>query len=69
GGWLAMAVAYFPTLRLYGRPPWGASMLPMAGFLYTLMTVDSARRHHQGQGGGWKGRTYAGGSGAPDPRA
>lgn len=67
-GWLAMAVAYFPTLRLYGRPPWAALELPMAGFLYTLMTVDSARRHGQGQGGGWKGRTYTGRSGAPDPR-
>lgn len=68
GGWLAMAVAYFPTLRLYGRPPWAALGLPAAGLLYTLMTADSARRHGQGRGGGWKGRTYAGGSGAPDPR-
>jgi hypothetical protein len=40
----------------------------VAGFLYTLMTVDSARRHYLGRGGGWKGRTYAGGSGAPGSR-
>ncbi|MEQ8227725.1 MAG: glycosyltransferase [Rhodospirillales bacterium] len=65
-GWLAMALAYFPTLRLYGQPVWTAPMLPVAGLLYTLMTVDSARRHGQGRGGGWKGRTYAGGSGAPE---
>ncbi|PIW27430.1 MAG: glycosyl transferase family 2 [Rhodospirillales bacterium CG15_BIG_FIL_POST_REV_8_21_14_020_66_15] len=66
GGWLAMAIAYFPTLRLYGRPPWAGFALPAAALLYTLMTVDSARRHGQGRGGGWKGRTYAGGVGVPD---
>jgi len=65
-GWLAMAVAYFPTLRLYGSPPWAAAALPAAGFLYTLMTIDSARRHGQGRGGGWKGRTYAGRSGGSE---
>lgn len=65
-GWLVMAITYFPTLRLYGQPVWTAPVLPVAGFLYTLMTVDSARRHGQGRGGGWKGRTYAGGTAAPD---
>ncbi len=58
--WLAMAVAFFPTLRLYGRAPWTGLILPVAGLLYTLMTVDSARRHLLGRGGGWKGRTYSG---------
>lgn len=53
-----MAVAFAPTLRLYGLPgPWLLT-LPVAGVLYTLMTLDSARRHWQGQGGAWKGRTY-----------
>lgn len=59
-GWAAMAVAYRPTLELYRMPWWRALTLPLAGLLYTLMTVDSARRHWLGRGGGWKGRTYAG---------
>ncbi|MAO55242.1 MAG: glycosyl transferase family 2 [Rhodospirillaceae bacterium] len=63
-GWGLMVLAYFPTLRLYGRPAWAGLALPLAGLLYTLMTADSARRHWLGRGGGWKGRTYAG----PDPK-
>ena len=60
--WLIMGNAYEPTLRLYGQPQWAALSLPIAGFLYTLMTLDSARRHWLGRGGAWKGRTY----GPPD---
>jgi hopene-associated glycosyltransferase HpnB len=56
--WLLMAVAYWPTLRLYGLGLGWAFALPAAGFLYTLMTLDSARRHWQGRGGSWKGRHY-----------
>lgn len=56
--WATMALAYAPTLRRYRRPPLGALALPLAGVLYTAMTVDSARRHHQGRGGNWKGRTF-----------
>ena len=62
--WAAMAVAFRPTLRLYGRPPWLAALLPVAGLLYSLMTVDSALRHWRGRGGQWKGRTYGGAAGA-----
>ncbi len=58
GGWLAMVIAYRPTLLLYRQPVlWGLT-LPVAGLLFTLMTVDSARRHWSGQGGRWKGRSY-----------
>ncbi len=58
-GWLLMAVAYWPTVRLYGgQRPW-ALALPLIAVLYLLMTVDSARRHWQGQGGAWKGRVYS----------
>ena len=53
-----MVVAYRPTLRLYRMPVWWGLLLPAAAFLYTLMTVDSARRHWQGRGGLWKGRSY-----------
>ncbi len=56
--WLLMALAYRPTLILYGEPAWLAATLPLAGLLYTLMTIDSACRSWRGRGGGWKARTY-----------
>ncbi len=59
-GWLLMAVAYLPTVRLYGCNPFLAFCLPFIAFLYTLMTLDSALRHWQGRGGAWKGRVYPG---------
>jgi hopene-associated glycosyltransferase HpnB len=55
-----MLLAYWPTARLYGPPFPEVFLLPVAGLLYTLMTVDSAFRHWRGAGGGWKGRTYRG---------
>lgn len=58
-GWLLMALAYWPTLRLYGGNPPLALALPLIALLYTLMTLDSARRHWAGQGGAWKGRVYS----------
>lgn len=58
--WLAMALAEAPTLRLYRRPPLEGLLLPLAGLLYSAMTVDSALRHWRGQGGRWKGRVAAG---------
>jgi hopene-associated glycosyltransferase HpnB len=56
--WLLMAFAYRPTLRLYRLPAWWGLFLPVAAFLFTLMTVDSARLHWRGRGGQWKGRSY-----------
>lgn len=56
--WFAMGWAFAPTLYRYGLSPWYGFTLPLAGFLYTLMTIDSARRHWMGRGGAWKGRTY-----------
>ncbi|MGG6239641.1 glycosyltransferase [Nodosilinea sp. AN01ver1] len=58
-GWLLMALAYWPTLRLYGGNPLLALALPIIALFYTLMTLDSARRHWAGQGGAWKGRVYS----------
>ncbi len=52
------AIAYAPTLALYGRPRWQALGLPAAAALFTLMTLDSARAHWAGRGGAWKGRSY-----------
>lgn len=56
--WALSALAYLPTLRLYGLPGWQAAGLPLAALLYGAMTLDSARAHWRGQGGAWKGRTY-----------
>jgi hopene-associated glycosyltransferase HpnB len=42
--WLAMTIAYLPTIRAY-REPWPlAATLPLAGVLYAAMTLDSALR-------------------------
>jgi hopene-associated glycosyltransferase HpnB len=58
--WLMMALAFQPTLRLYGRSPlWGAA-LPLIALVYVAFTVDSAYQHGRGRGGLWKGRAQAG---------
>jgi hopene-associated glycosyltransferase HpnB len=57
--WGIMIYTYRPTLTLYGEPPSIASLLPVAGILYTAMTVDSALRYWRGRGGAWKGRAYS----------
>ncbi|MEI8393723.1 MAG: glycosyltransferase [Rhodospirillaceae bacterium] len=56
--WSLIAFAYRPTLRLYNKSPLAALLLPMVGFLYSMMTVASAVRHWRGRGGLWKGRVY-----------
>jgi hopene-associated glycosyltransferase HpnB len=56
--WLVMTGTYLPMLRYYRQPLWLAPLLPFTAFLYLLMTVDSAVRHHRGRGAAWKGRTY-----------
>jgi hopene-associated glycosyltransferase HpnB len=58
--WMIMVMTYAPTLRLYRQPVVLGLALPVVAALYTLMTIDSARRHWQGRGGAWKGRTYSG---------
>lgn len=60
GAWLLMATSLVPTLRLYRRPLWEGLLLPVAGLLYTAMTVDSALAHAAGRGAAWKGRVQAG---------
>jgi len=56
--WALMGIAYWPTLTLYGMSRAWSLLLPVAAFLYTLMTVSSAVRYWQGRGGAWKGRHY-----------
>lgn len=57
--WGLMVWSYQPTLRLYGLSPVRALSLPLAGALYSAMTVDSALRHWRGRGAAWKGRDAA----------
>ncbi|MEZ5647659.1 MAG: glycosyltransferase [Alphaproteobacteria bacterium] len=57
--WGIMMFIYRPTLRLYQQPFWCAVFLPLAGALYALMTLDSARQYWCGKGGQWKGRAQA----------
>ncbi|MFF5157994.1 glycosyltransferase [Streptomyces sp. NPDC000348] len=64
--WLVMTGTYVPMLRHYRQPLWLAPLLPFTAFLYLLMTVDSAVRHHRGRGAAWKGRTYARPDAVPD---
>ena len=56
-GWLLQTVTFVPVLRLYRLSWLRAPGLPLVALLYAGMTVDSARRHHAGRGGAWKGRT------------
>jgi len=56
-GWAIMSVTYLPMLRLYLLSPLRAPSLPLIAVMYAGMTIDSARRHHRGRGGEWKGRT------------
>lgn len=56
--WLLMTLAYFPIIRFYQCPLWFTFCLPIIACFYTLMTLDSAKRHFQGRGGAWKGRVY-----------
>lgn len=54
--WTVMACTYAPMLRHHGLSPLRAPALPLVALAYAAMTVDSARRHHTGRGGVWKGR-------------
>ena len=57
--WGLMAVAFVPTLRLYGRSVlWGLA-LPAIALCYMLFTLDSALQFARGKGGLWKGRVQA----------
>lgn len=58
--WLAATIAYLPMLRYHHLPAWRAPLLPLVALFYLGATLDSARRHRQGKGGQWKGRTQSG---------
>jgi hopene-associated glycosyltransferase HpnB len=57
--YVLMAVAFVPTLRLYGRSVLWALALPVIALCYMLFTLDSALQFARGKGGLWKGRVQA----------
>ena len=59
GAWLAMWIAYLPTLRFYGLAAWWGIAMPAIGALFLAMTWDSARRYSNGERSAWRGRRYA----------
>lgn len=56
-GWTVMIRTYLPMVKWFRASPSFAPFLPLTAALYTLMTLDSARRFRRG-GGSWKGRIY-----------
>jgi hopene-associated glycosyltransferase HpnB len=57
--WGAMAIAFQPTLRLYGLVPvWGLAV-PLIALAYMAWTIESALQYARGRGGAWKGRHQA----------
>jgi len=60
--WILMTGSFIPILRYYRRPIILSALLPLAGLLYSAMTLDSAMAHWRGRGGAWKGRTQNEGS-------
>jgi hopene-associated glycosyltransferase HpnB len=56
--WGLMSISFAPILHHQHSSRWLAPVLPVAGVLYTAMTISSAWRHAMGRGGMWKGRTF-----------
>ncbi|MDR4514321.1 glycosyltransferase [Nitrosomonas sp.] len=56
--WLAMYLAYRPTLIYYYRSPLWVLALPVIGALYLAMTWTSAIRYWRGERARWKDRQY-----------
>jgi hopene-associated glycosyltransferase HpnB len=57
--WVAMGVAYVPTLRRFRLGLWWAPFLPLVAMFYTAATVGSAMDHWRGRGVVWKRRSYS----------
>jgi hopene-associated glycosyltransferase HpnB len=58
-GWLAMALAFLPTVRFYRLNPAWALALPAIAAFYAAATIGSAVNYWRGRGGQWKGRAQA----------
>jgi hopene-associated glycosyltransferase HpnB len=56
---LAMAAAYWPTVRFYRLSPLWVLSLSVAALLFLAMTLESALNYARGSRAEWKGRNYA----------
>lgn len=56
---IAMASAFWPTVRFYNLALGWVLTLPLAAFLFMLMTIESALSYWRGVKAEWKGRTYS----------
>ncbi len=56
---LLMAATYRPIVLYYNLSPFWILGLPVAGFLYLIMTWTSAIRYYSGERSQWKGRSYS----------
>jgi hopene-associated glycosyltransferase HpnB len=66
--WIAMALAFQPMLRFYGRATcWGLA-LPLIAVAYLAFTLKSAYLYWRGRGGLWKGRVQAAGGASGEKR-
>lgn len=57
--WMAMSLAFVPTLRAYDGTGWLACLLPAVALFYAAATIASAVLFWRGRGGYWKGRFQA----------
>jgi hypothetical protein len=57
--WCAMAIAFQPTLRLYGLTPLWGFAVPLIALTYMIWTIESAVQYVRGRGGAWKDRIQA----------
>lgn len=53
--WSIQSLSFLPILAHQGTSRWIAPLLPLAGILYTAMTVSSAMRHVTGRSKAWRG--------------
>lgn len=56
--WVAMLIAYIPTLRFYHCSTLWVVTLPLIGSLFLLMTWTSALKYWRGERASWKNRRY-----------
>jgi hopene-associated glycosyltransferase HpnB len=53
---LVQALVYRPAIKFFGLRWWWNLTLPVAGILYGLMTLDSARVHYFSRDHAWRGK-------------
>lgn len=57
-GFFLICFIYYPVIKFYAQPKVYAFTLPLAGFIYFLITINSAFNYFSGLGNSWKERSY-----------